>query len=380
MKLVSTCRTLHRYVGIAAGAVLCVLGLSGSVLVFRPELDRRMRPDLFTVPAVGTPAALTDLQAAAAAAVPSLQLYRVRLPRDAGSSCEFIFGTHGRLTTRLYIDPYSRRVLGIRTAGSDFFLWLQSLHFDLLTAETGRQINGVFAMTLVVLGLSGLLLWLRSTASWTARVWPRWGARSARRHWGLHITAGFWGSPFLLLMSTTALYFAFHEPVAKIVYALTLSVAPASVPQVQSPPGAVSLDALLQQARSLEPTGEFTLIRLPRSLGQPATLNYVLPGDWSDLGANGIHFDPNSGAALRIDRVRDMQLGARIVSAFVPLHFGTFGRTPTRVLWALFGALPSVLFTTGLAIWWRRTTRRSRPEGTSSEQSRFEFVTKDSRS
>ncbi|MGH9627187.1 MAG: PepSY-associated TM helix domain-containing protein, partial [Bryobacteraceae bacterium] len=224
-----------------------------------------------------------------------------------------------------------------------------------------------------------LLLWLRTTASWAAQVWPRWGVRPARRHWGFHVAAGFWGLPFLLLMGSTALYFAFHEPVAKIVYALTLSASPSPLPRVQSPPGAVSLDALLQRARLLEPAGEFTLTRLPRSSGQPTTINYVLPGDLSDLGANGIHFDPNTGAALRIDRMRDMQLGARVVSAFVPLHFGTFGRTPSRILWALLGTLPSVLFTTGLAIWWRRRSRRSRPEGMSSEQSRFEFVMKDSR-
>jgi uncharacterized iron-regulated membrane protein len=344
---------------------LCVVGLSGSILVFRPELERWSHPELFHVRPAGTPVTIAEMEAVARSEARNLQLYRVKLPQNDHSSYEFIFGVGGLLTQRVYVDPYEARVLGTRTAGSDFFLWLQALHFDLLAGTWGRQLNGVVAAVELLLGLTGLTLWLGLNASWPARLRPRWRVRPARRNWGLHVAAGFWGLPFLLLMGSTAIYFAFHEPVAHFIYAVTRTAAPTPVRSVQSGPVAVPLDVLLLRAQALERAGEFTLIRLPRAPSQPVTFNYVLPGDLSDLGANGIHFDASTGRALRIDRVRDMQLGPRVVAALVPLHFGTFGRTPTRVLWASLGVLPSLLFMTGLAIWWRRRWRRTEPEAMS---------------
>ena len=362
-------RRLHRWLGLVAGVAFCLLGLSGSLLVFRPELERLARPELYVGGAQS--ATLGEMQRLAARAAPGLELYRVRLPHESAGSYEFLFGINGRLTTRVYVDPGRLRVLGVRTAASDPFLWLQSLHFDLLAGETGRKVNGAIAASLLLLVLSGLARWFAMRASWAARCIPRWRARPARRNWGLHMAAGFWASPLLLLMSVTALYFAFHQPVASAVYALTRSRPPAPPPRVPPGPAAAGLDDLLRRAQAFEPAARFTLIRLPRSSGQPVTINYVLAGDLSGLGANAIHFHPATGAPLRADRVRDMDFGARLVAAFVPLHFGIFGGLPVRVLWAALGLLPSILFLTGLAIWRRLRSRRAMSEPSSSEPDRF---------
>lgn len=294
----------------------------------------------------------------ALASLPGLDLYRIRLARDTRDSYEFILGAGGNLTHHLYIDPYARRVLGVRVAGSDPFLWLQSLHFDLLGGTTGRRVNGYVAATVLLLGAAGLLLWLDAGGSWRARLRPRLRARPARRNWGAHVAGGIWTLPFLTLMASTALYFAFHEPVANFVYQITRTKGPAPLPRIEASPERVPLDGLLARARDFEPNATFTLIRLPRAKQRHIALNYFLPGDLSDLGANAIHFNPATGAFLRSDRLRDMELGPRIVAALVPLHFGTFGGLPTRMLWAALGQLPLILFITGIAIARRRRSYR----------------------
>ena len=362
LHLSGTCRAVHRYLGFVAGGVVCLLGLTGSVLVFRPELERLVRPELFEVRAQGPRADLRELRTIASPSDAVLELYRIRLPRNDTSPYEFIFGRAGRFQEHVYVDPYQRRLLGTRTHDSDVFFWLQSLHFDLLSADNGRRVNGAIAASLMLVALSGVWMWLRTPANWAARLVPRWRVRPARRNWGLHVAAGFWGGPFLLFMAFTALYFAFHDPVAKFVYAVTRTSGPAPLPRIREVRSqAVSLDALVAQVRTLEPEASLTLIRLPRADGQPITLNYVLPGDLSDLGGNTIHFDPSTGALLRVDRLREMELGPRIVAAFVPLHFGTFGGISSRVLWAGLGILPSLLLITGVAIWRRRRRAHSTP-------------------
>nr|WP_025840622.1 PepSY-associated TM helix domain-containing protein [Asaia platycodi] len=39
---------LHRYVGLVLAPLLVVIGLTGSISVFRTELDRMLNPDLWT--------------------------------------------------------------------------------------------------------------------------------------------------------------------------------------------------------------------------------------------------------------------------------------------------------------------------------------------
>lgn len=371
----TTLRAIHRYLGLAVGIVICLLGLSGSMLVFRPELERVLRPDLFYVsPASTASATLEEMRAIALASSPGLELYRIRLAADEHSSYEFILGSGGTFTDYVYVDPNSRRVLGVRKAGSDFFLWLQSLHFDLLAGEKGRRINGGVATALLILGLSRLLLWVRATPSVIPRLWPRWRVRTARRNWGVHVSFGFWSLPFLVLIATTALYFAFHNPVARFIYAVTHTAPLPALPRTESSGDRVSLDILLAKARVSDPAGRYTVIRLARASGQHITFNYVLPGDLSDLGANAIHCDPSTGAVLRIDRLRDMELGARVVAALVPLHFGTFGGLPTRIIWAFLGLLPSLLFVSGVAVWRHRRLRSPLNSSIGRSERHFESV------
>ncbi len=99
-------RTVHACAGMAIGAVVCVLGLSGSVLVFLPELERLHRPDLYHVRPEGKPAPIGELRELSAKAAPSLDLYRIKLPHHLETSWEFIYGHDGRLSTRVYVDQH----------------------------------------------------------------------------------------------------------------------------------------------------------------------------------------------------------------------------------------------------------------------------------
>tara|TARA_B100000029_G_scaffold516804_1_gene634670 strand:- start:10342 stop:11004 length:663 start_codon:yes stop_codon:yes gene_type:complete len=46
--------------------------------------------------------------------------------------------------------------------------------------------------------------------------------------------------------------------------------------------------------------------------------------------------------------------GEGLLLVLVDLHFGRFGGLGIRTLWVIFGLLPTVLFITGVRIWWKR--------------------------
>jgi uncharacterized iron-regulated membrane protein len=50
--------------------------------------------------------------------------------------------------------------------------------------------------------------------------------------------------------------------------------------------------------------------------------------------------------------------GEALLLELIRLHFGRFGGLGIRILWAVLGLLPAVLFVTGFVLWWTRVVRR----------------------
>jgi uncharacterized iron-regulated membrane protein len=104
-------------------------------------------------------------------------------------------------------------------------------------------------------------------------------------------------------------------------------------------------------------------LRPPESGRGPVELRLHRPGDLTQAG-NRVYLDPSTARVLTIDREADRPLGARLLEAFTPVHYGQLGGWPVRVIWALTGLTPAVLMVTGLVVWWRPTIReRSQMRG-----------------
>lgn len=81
--------------------------------------------------------------------------------------------------------------------------------------------------------------------------------------------------------------------------------------------------------------------------------------------ANHLAYGP-ADALVDLRRGEDLGWHFRVSEAADPLHFGTLGGTPTRLVWALFGVLLTLLSVSGLFIYGLRLSRRSRPGSASS--------------
>jgi uncharacterized iron-regulated membrane protein len=90
--------------------------------------------------------------------------------------------------------------------------WLVDLHENLLLGMTGRAINGIGALGLTFLGLTGLILWWPGIAHWRRSLSVNWRSSFARLNWDLHNTLGFWCFLFVLVWGISGIYFAFPQP------------------------------------------------------------------------------------------------------------------------------------------------------------------------
>ncbi len=89
--------------------------------------------------------------------------------------------------------------------------WLVDLHDNLLAGSTGRLLNGIGALLLLVVLLTGAVLWWPGKSRWWQGLVLNRPFNSLRFVRQLHSFLGFWALAMLLLWALTAVYFAFPE-------------------------------------------------------------------------------------------------------------------------------------------------------------------------
>jgi len=138
---------IHLWVGIALSLYVLVISVSGSVIVFRRELDRAMCPGPGQTIAC-EPAAVT---------------------------------------------------------------WLADFHDNLLADHAGRYANGIGAILIIVLAIAGLVLWWPGRSNWWRRMSVRRGVGARRFTLDLHNMLGFWLFVFVFVWALGGIYFAFPD-------------------------------------------------------------------------------------------------------------------------------------------------------------------------
>jgi uncharacterized iron-regulated membrane protein len=208
---------VHLWTGLAIGLYILVISLSGSAIVLRQELDKAFCPHIVLVKPSGprlSPAQfMAAVQRALGHRLPDFDpaLVQVRGPRVPGAAVEIWYplgAQRGRLE-RL-IDPYSGKDDGDTIACEPRAVSrLADLHDQLLGGDVGELVNGAGGVLLLVMSLSGMVIWWPGRSRWWRSLSLRSGVGWRRFTWDLHSALGFWLSLLLLMWSFSAIYLAF---------------------------------------------------------------------------------------------------------------------------------------------------------------------------
>ncbi len=191
-----------------------VISLSGSAVVFRHEIDLALCPQIILVRPSGPRLSDAQLAAAARRAAPQRFLpsnidVEVRGPRVPGAAAEvWYLSPRGRFE-RLF-DPYTGKDLGDAVACEPALVSrLVDLHDNLLGGEAGRAVNGVGAAVVLLMCLTGAVIWWPGTSRWWRRITLRRNVHWRRFVWDLHSMLGFWIFAPILMWAVSGIYFAF---------------------------------------------------------------------------------------------------------------------------------------------------------------------------
>jgi uncharacterized iron-regulated membrane protein len=354
--------------GLTAGLLLMVTGLTGSALVFRQEIDVALNPHLLRVAPAATRAPLQPILDAARRAYPEDAPSRVRMPQRPDGTYELWFGAAPE--HYVYADPYRGTLLGARRPTEFLTGWLFLVHSQLLGGEAGKRVAGVGALALMLLSITGLALWWPRRAPW--RAWAQWRAAltvarragRARITYDLHRALGFYASALLLVAGLTGASLVFHEWFERAAHWVTgTQPAPeaAAPPRVVADAPSLTVDSLLAIAERAQPGGAISYLYLPAAPGETFRVRKRLSGEMHPNGKSFVHVEPSTGRVLAVEDGVRAPRGARLYSFLYPLHIGVVGGTATRLLALLAGLALPTLGVTGLLVWWRGGRRRQAP-------------------
>jgi sulfite reductase (NADPH) flavoprotein alpha-component len=364
---------IHWFIGITAGSVLVLIGLTGAMLSFRAEIVDAINPELRHAPnpagAVALlPAALAEhLQAT----YPTRRIVALTVFAEPGRPARVNFAPpegQRRGEVRL-VDPWTADLLP-EPEGDAFFEFVESLHrWLLLPRDTGKPVTGTLAVGLLILALSGLYLrWPRRPLAWRAWLKLDFALTGRAFLWNLHAVAGTVALLAYLASSLTGIYWGFDAlrtlvdnaaGEGRMVRAQRMQAggAPAKATPAPRPDLQRVWQSFLQ-----ETNGDWSqaTLRLPARNAMQIEATYLRVNPEHERARNRLYLDAATGEATQHERYADKPLAGRLVNSIYPLHMGTYWGMPGRIA-MMFSSLGLALFAiTGWMLYLgRRRTKRA---------------------
>jgi uncharacterized iron-regulated membrane protein len=351
---------IHLYIGLLIGALITLAGLTGSLLVFGQEVDEALNPNLLRVSPQGEPVSIQLVIDTVRQNYPEHNLTRIKLPRDLKYPYEVWLNFGERM--KVYIDPYTNQILGSRINSNSIKEFLHALHTEMLTGEIGKTVIGINAILLLLLIITGVIVWWPGRKHLRRGLTIRRGANWKRINHDIHNVFGIFAMPLLLLSAITGIYLIFHAPFERVVAWLTGSPPRPAPPRVASHNGEgfLPLDRIVKNADAALPEVKTTWVMLPSSPTAPIIVRKKLPAEMHPEGRSFVHLDPCTGEVLLIEDAHQAPPGTRIINTLYPLHTGVAGGLFTRVLQFICGLVPAVLYLSGFIKWWNRIVAKKR--------------------
>lgn len=354
---------LHRYLGLLAALWLTLLGLSGSLLVYYPELDAALNPGLLTHETRGQPLSASVLVETIEQAYPAWRVGQLRFPseEDRNVSARIARPDAPAQWREVLIDPVSARLHGDRpwarqeVSRRTAFSWLYAFHSALmLKGELGEYLVGGLGLIMLTSVISGLCLWWPRGGKWKQALGFKPRASTVRRHVDLHRIGGYVGALVLGGLALTGMQMNLPRLLTtplQWVSPVTRHQAPPTVVPGTAP---LALERLLVQAQARHPHARVTRVVLATQAGRAWRIDLRQPGAVGTTGSTWVYLDPYRGDVLRVVDSQAQSAGDAMLEWVFPLHNGTaFGATG-RVLICLAGWLPLLLSVTGIYVWWRK--------------------------
>ncbi len=337
-----------------------ILGITGAVYAFQDEIKELVYKDrLHVAPAKSRLPLSVLLPIAEEAMGKDHKISRAELSQSAGRTYMFralkvdkkAFGywNYYQYYDKVYLNPYTGKVVFKENAKSEFFTVVLALHMNLLLGDAvGHFIIRWSVVCFVILLLSGMVLWWPK--NWKLKQLKKsfqvkWNAKFKRLNYDMHNVFGFYSFLILMVIALTGLMWSFElttEKKAKILSDTTQL------------PGLMPVDPILDQALKAAPKTAYFLYNFPAA--KSGTVNVSAYQDEMRMyDRQQYKFDRYTGKLLQDGGSFDQQsVGAKLIAMNYDLHTGSVLGMTGKIIAFFAGLIAAGLPVTGFLIWWKR--------------------------
>jgi uncharacterized iron-regulated membrane protein len=262
-------------------------------------------------------------------------------------------GGDPQTATRVFVDPYSGRILGSlvgQTKDEKVLQAIHSFHQRIGLGDTGKLIVSIAGAILAFEVIFGLILWWR-----LKRATIRFSGSWFRVFFDAHNAIGIYASLFLLLVTITGavIGFDFFEPlIFKVTHSdpLVQRRLPNSVPTTGAKP--ITADQAIDIAHIAMPEGTPAGMQLP-SNPKAAYLVQMRTEETAPAVHSFVVVDQYSGQVLGMQKFKS-SLGYRVIRFNRSLHTGDVLGLTGHIIMSLTSLVLVVMVISGIVIWWKK--------------------------
>jgi uncharacterized iron-regulated membrane protein len=399
---------VHRYVALTLALFLVVIGLTGSIIVFFPELDRWINADLIVVEPQGEPMDLLTLRENLAAEDPDAHIYYVHfLKRPDESFSAYAQGAIDPATgeekdiayDEVFANPYTGERLGGRHWGDislqrkDLMTFTYFLHYSLVLPEAlGESFMGIVAFVFLLDCFIGFYLALprlrrarqgekpngvlSRAANRAAEFFLRWKpswlietkAGTNRLIFDTHRASGLWIWPMLLIFALSGVALNLPQTYSAVMGKVLDLVENDTLPDLENPlvhPAVGWRKALTLGQDYMAQTAN----RHGFEVKYPTALIYrrdqgvyeyrvYSSRDLVRYGVTGVMVDGSDGSLRSVEIPTGHLSGNTFTNWINALHQAMVFGLPYRIFVSAMGLVLVVLTISGVLIWLRKTRAR----------------------
>ncbi len=351
---------LHKWLGRILGVIFVVISLSGTLLLFRKDVDRYVNKTIYHRESHKVKLSVDSVYRIVQEKYPDLKKIVLHdFPENRYEPYEFMLyrfqnDLFDNSLAYVFIDQYTGQVIrdgNYEESVGMFFRWLYSLHYNLLSGRLGEMIVVIVGVLMMISIISGVIVYKKHF--WKTLTFQITFKKRKNKASLWHRVLGVWSIVLNSILIISGIWINWPS----------LTASHTSHHQRDYRTGSIgaNLDSILKYTKASYPSFAVIAIDIPQLNNMPIVVKGHISTNKFPLYAGKssfILFDTKTGAPIEFKNIEESSFDKRMSWINYQLHIGAWGGYLVRFFYLFIGMFPVVLGFTGLYIWYKKKEKR----------------------